>query len=170
MTDQTNKEAADLTKETSNEEEDSFVVRKYNEVVRNADLIDIKMISSNFRVEPEYYIDKAKRRLEYSSGYPKWVDFNDEEGFALGTFDWEVRCKHGRKTVLSIKARYMIIYNINREVEPKYARDFVANVGRFAIFPYFRSLVSQYSAASSTDLPLLPVLKQRIADTPREED
>lgn len=170
MTDQTNKDTAALAQERSDGSERPFVIKKYNEVVHNAELVDIRLTSSSFRVEPEYFVEEdIKRKLE-NSGQPKWIEFDSKSRLALGSFDWEAKCKSGRRTVLSVKARYLIVYSISTDVESRYAEDFVANVGRFAVFPYFRSLVSQYSAASSAELPLLPVLRQRIVNTSVDED
>jgi len=170
MTDQANKETGVLAQERSDRPERPFVIKKYNQVVENAELLDIRLTSSSFRADPEYFVqEESKRKLE-SSGQPKWIQFDDKSRLALGSFDWEAKCKIGRKTVLSIKARYLVVYSIAADVEARYAEDFVANVGRFAVFPYFRSLVSQYSAASSADLPLLPVIKQRIVNTPLEKE
>ena len=73
-----------------------------------------------------------------------------------------------------VNARYMIVYKTSRNVEKEYAIAFLKNVGRFATFPYFRSLASHYSSASAADFPILPVLKQQIdsadGDDPRSDD
>ena len=68
-----------------------------------------------------------------------------------------------------IKSRYFVIYKTSNKLEDTYVGAFLSNVGSFATFPYFRSLVATYSAAASADLPILPVLRQPIDTAPDKE-
>ena len=40
--------------------DEGFVIKKYNEVVHSAELIDIRLMSSSFRVQPVYFESKDK--------------------------------------------------------------------------------------------------------------
>ena len=160
----------------TNRDEEKFVIKKYNDVVRSAELLDVRLTSSKFDVKPEYYgwkdRDKAFREesaLDLEGGL-KWTQYDAEHGLLVGNFDWKAGCKKNRRKLLSITATYLIAYRVLKDSEEKYAHVFLASVGRFAIFPYFRSLVSQYSAASMADLPILPVLKEKIGGASDAED
>jgi hypothetical protein len=166
MVDRPKKSASVAAKKSAEDEADSFVISKYNDVVSNAELVDIKLTSSSFKIEGEYFADMRQDPKLEVSGSPRWTRLDSERGIIAGGLDWSVTCRQGRKVVLSIKASYLVAYGLSEPVEDKYAEYFVQNVGRFAVYPYFRNLVAQYSAASSAELPLLPVLKQRIDRSP----
>jgi hypothetical protein len=162
MVDRQERKADTPAKKLARKESDTFVISKYNDVVSNAELVDIKLTSSSFRVEAEYFVGSdADRKLEVL-GSPSWTQHDTEQRIVVGGFDWKVTCRCSRKVVLSIKASYLVAYELKAPSEEKYADRFVRNVGKFAVYPYFRNLVAQYSAAASAELPLLPVLKQRI--------
>jgi hypothetical protein len=150
--------------------------KKYNAVVQSAELVDIRLTSSKFDVNDEYYSlkrsenDQEKRSVKLGMGGSLLgFKYLKKEGLMLGDFEWSALGTKGRKRLLSIRARYLVIYKTATGLEDSYVGAFLANVGRFAAFPYFRTLVATYSAAASVDLPILPVLRQPI-DTAPDED
>jgi hypothetical protein len=156
-------------------DESEFVISKYNKVVRSAELLDIRLVASKFYAKPEYFEQKDEV-LSPDSGAKlaivdtlKWADYDPELGLLVGHLDWEAGCRKGRRRLLSVTASYLIAYRVSKNLEAKYVNVFLGNVGRFAVFPYFRSLVAQYSSASAAELPILPVLKQEIAESPATE-
>ena len=145
-----------------------FLPRKYNEVVKSAILEDIRLMSSFFEIKEEYFKfgeEEQKKSgvfdLSHSSEL-KFVHYNAEGGQLLGLFEWVAAGETDGCTILEIKASYTILYHCDLGLEPKYPNKFIAHVGRFTTFPYFRALVGHYSMASGANLPILPVLKQPI--------
>jgi len=150
-----------------------FTFKKYNAVVQSAELVEIRLTSSKFDINDEYYRrerDEDKTSMKLAMG-GSLVDFEyvKREGLVLGEYEWSAFATRGRKRILSIKSRYQVIYKAANNLEDAYVGAFLANVGRFASFPYFRSLVATYSAAASADLPILPVLRQPIDPAADEE-
>lgn len=63
------------------------------------------------------------------------------------------------ETVVHIEASYFIGYgNAGSLIAKGEAIDFLKKVGRMAVYPYFRSHVSNIAAAAQLDLPLLPTV------------
>jgi hypothetical protein len=156
--------------EEANAEPSRFIIKKYNAVVRSAELVDIRLISSKFDVKTEYFALKQaeeegeKKRIKHGFGWQlSTFSYSQERRYMLGHLEWSATSVKGRKNLLTIKATYLVVYTAGEDLEEEYVSAFLSNVGRFATFPYFRSLVATYSAAASADLPLLPILKQPIA-------
>jgi len=138
--------------------------RKYNNIVASSSLEDIRLVSSSFDVTPEYFLTKNKEE-NFNLSYDfkiTMAEYDADDGFLAGCFEWTAVGKVGRKNVIKIKTAYMIVYTCEKGLERQYPLAFMNQVGRFATFPYFRATVGQYSAASGADLPILPVLKQPI--------
>jgi hypothetical protein len=150
--------------------------KKYNAVVQSADLVDIRLTSSKFDIKREYHLlkrseaDEEKRSLKLGmSGSLIEFKYVNTEGLMVGNFEWSAFGTKGRKRLISVTARYLVIYRAAKDLEDLYVGAFLENVGKFASFPYFRSLVATYSAAASADLPILPILRQPIDTAPDAE-
>ncbi|MEN2977365.1 hypothetical protein P7L78_26930 [Tistrella bauzanensis] len=62
--------------------------------------------------------------------------------------------------ILIIEAEHKAIFsNIPHDAEPDAVGLFIGLVGKFAVYPYFRNLVSQAAGMTHLDLPILPVLR-----------
>jgi hypothetical protein len=140
----------------------------YDEVVRAAKLAGIKLYSSSFKINPEYYpardeeLESQKSLLNRGFTWThEPVGFVKESGILAGVFNWGIEVKKGRKRLVSAKAGYMVIYTDVPPVDDEPALAFLKKVGRFACYPYFRSYVAQMGWAAEADLPILPVLKDR---------
>ncbi|SDG49515.1 hypothetical protein [Pelagibacterium luteolum] len=135
-------------------------VEAYNRVVENAELESIRLVSSNFVVKPEYFLNFSPGNWKNSFN-SNFVDtfFDRNENLLGAQIEWTVSVKRGNKNLLSTKAIYLIAYSNVPEVEEEHCMAFVRRVGRFSTYPYFRALVSRYSAESNAELPILPVLK-----------
>jgi hypothetical protein len=153
-----------------------FIFKKYNAVVQSAELLEIRLTLSKFDVKSEYYLlkhkeadaDKSHAKLGMGGALLE-SNYVKQEGLTFGNFEWFASSTKGRKRLLSIKSRYLVVYAVAKDLEDAYVQAFLANVGKFATFPYFRSLVATYNAAASADLPILPVLRQPINTVPDEE-
>jgi hypothetical protein len=146
-----------------------FVIRDYNQVVQTAELRDIKLVASVFSVSPEYYAGQPEALDMILSDKLDWVNFDEAGTLATASFDWSADCKRDDEDLLSVSATYIIAYAFSASAGRRYVEAFIQNVGRFALYPYFRALVAQFSAASSADLPVLPIIKQPIANPPGTE-
>lgn len=151
-----------MSKQTKKQRE--AAIAAYNEVVANAELADISLISLNFFVKPEYYsamsgdAEGRKVKLEFGDNFGAFF-YKEDAAMLGGQFEWSIDANFGRKKLLNIKAEFLIAYRNVPNVGQSHMEAFVKRVGKFATYPYFRALVSQISWGSRVDLPVLPVLK-----------
>ena len=137
----------------------------YSKVVESAELTDIALISSHFQIDEEYYtaLGNAAEESEQLDFFCQYrlsrVSYNKKNKILFGQFNWKTSAKKKDTSLLEVDATYTIYYKCNKRVTQEAAKQFVSRVGRFATFPYFRSLVGFYSSASNAQLPVLPVLK-----------
>jgi hypothetical protein len=96
--------------------------------------------------------------------------YHPDLGVVVLMFQWEVTVRHAGAVVLQVMARYAIAYgNVPNEraedVVPVFAR-----IGRYAVYAYFRVLVSVLLGQANVMLPVLPVLREggATAATPGE--
>lgn len=130
-------------------------------VVSSATLQEVRLVSSSFDIKPEYFADEDQNLSLSFDGQMASVQYKQGVGIAAGSFLWSAYVKKGNKQLCKVKSQYMVVYTVNENSDDGAVHKFIKSIGRFAIFPYFRALVAQYSAASSANLPVLPVLKQQ---------
>jgi hypothetical protein len=136
----------------------------YDKVAAQAQLLDIRLVSSKFSVKPRYYIvtegDSEKDKASLKRGFT-WnhSPILFEGGSLVGFFAWSVSVKKGNMKLLSAEATYYIGYTDVPDVEEEPALAFLARVGRIATYPYFRNYVAQMSWAAQAELPIMPVLR-----------
>jgi hypothetical protein len=146
----------------------------YNRVVGAARLEDIRLTSCKFDVEIEYHTIRQQEvatnapilRRSFSSKH-EIIGFDKETGVLAGLFNWHVEARRGKKRLLKAAASFLILYNDVPDVPEEPAFAFLARVGRFATYPYFRNFVAQLSWMSQSDLPIMPVLIEPLVGTPR---
>ena len=138
----------------------------YANVVKSAELKDIKLLSSSFVVELAFFRDNEGKpvadepmKLTYGCEPPD-VSYEPADGGLLGQFEWTANAIRDDTEVLKISGSYVIAYQCDQGLDEQATTRFVERVGRFATFPYFRALVGFYSTASSIDIPILPVLRE----------
>lgn len=135
----------------------------YNDVAKNADLVDCRMIDCKFSVQPEFYKKRDAAELKFSfDGKPRNPTFLEDEGVAAATFYWSANASYSRKKLLKVSAQFLLMYDGLIDMPPNYAITYVYKVGRFTSYPYFRSVVSTMCANAQADMPLLPSLKERV--------
>lgn len=139
--------------------------RDYGKVVESAELMEITLVSSHFQIGEEYFkalgdaVEESKQLGLYCHSKLSRVSYNSKEKILFGQFEWKTYAKKEDTSLLEVNATYAIYYKCSKRVNKEAANQFVSRVGRFATFPYFRSLVGFYSTASNAQLPILPVLK-----------
>ena len=138
----------------------------YANVVKSAELRDIKLLASSFVVETALFeyeegeaVSDESLALTYGCEPPN-VSYEPTDGGLLGQFEWRANAIRDGTEVLTISGTYVIAYRCGQGLDEKATARFVERVGRFATFPYFRALVGYYSTASSIEIPILPVLKE----------
>jgi len=132
----------------------------YRDVVASSMLQEVRLTKSSFDVKQDYFANVDQELSLSFDGQMANVHYDSEIGVAIGDFLWSAYVKKKKKQLCKIKSQYMVVYTVDKNSDERAVCKFVKTVGRFAIFPYFRVLVSQYSSASSANLPVLPVLKQ----------
>jgi hypothetical protein len=141
-------------------------IDSYNRVVEGARLVDIRMTSLTYRIRPEVSLALEEEREQQKPLTKKnlecmfeWANFDSEDGFLSAALQYKVEIFAKRKRILSIVAVYIIAYENVPPVEEVHALAFVQKVGRFAVYPFFRSIVSTLAGESRLDLPILPIMR-----------
>lgn len=138
--------------------------KEYNAVVRDAQLLDVVLNESYFKVEPEYVVsEESNRSFHYKHNMRHHLDSvsilgKGRDGGVVGAdVVWDIRAKVGRKIGLKITAAYTVLYTGLQEHSDDAVMLFLERVAPVATYAYFRALVSQYNWAGEVDLPILPV-------------
>ena len=142
---------------------EKFDREQYAQVARQANLMDVRLIESNFEVKPEFYAETEKSPITFNfSGGASNPSFLEEEGAAGATFTWQASATKGRKKLLKIKCVFFVMYENLDDLMPDYAITYVYKIGRFTSYPYFRSIVATLCANAHAEMPTLPSLKERV--------
>lgn len=144
--------------------EDTFDYDAYARVSRAAQLLEIKLIDSQYSIKPEVFaaiedLDSMNHGFVGESGP---LNFDPEEGIAMGNYRWTAEIKHGRKKVLKLVVNYLIVYSDLYDFDEAHVRFYFNKVGRFASYPYFRAIFSHHTSESGILLPPLPTLSERV--------
>lgn len=133
---------------------------QYSEAVESARLVSIRLIKSEFVVEPEAL---GRDRSSWKHGYDcksTASSFDATRKLLTGLVVADASCKIGRKRIVWLKCRYLIAYSIDGAPTEEAATSFVRRVSVFAAYPYFRSHFSESCSQAGIALPPLPVLKE----------
>ena len=87
-------------------------------------------------------------------------EYHAAEGTVVLVFAWEVTVRHAGVDVLQITARYAIAYGNLYEERAEEVVPVFGRIGRFAVYAYFRALVSTLLGQANIVLPILPVLRE----------
>lgn len=134
-----------------------FKAAEYNDVAVGAELLEIRLLKSNFVVEPEFYSAQDEANLSFGREVLS-CSVNSAESTVAAIFKYHVYAKQGRSKLLRCEAEYVVIYRVPNSSPPEAARGFCRNVGAFAAYPYFRALVSQATWGAGITLPPLPAI------------
>jgi preprotein translocase subunit SecB len=134
-----------------------FSGAEYNAVAVAAQLEAINLLASNFDTSPECLADHSKWKLSYARKVVSCT-CDEEGGYVAAILRYEVTAKFGRKKAMTCGADYGIYYSIPEGSKADAAIGFCRNVGAFAAYPYFRSLVAQLTWNAGINLPPLPAI------------
>jgi hypothetical protein len=132
-----------------------FSSAEYNAVATGALLEGIKLMASQFIVEPECFVHQGQWKLSYGRKVLS-SHFSADDQSVMAIFQYHVTAKYGRKRVLHCVADYCVFYQTPAKATEEAAKGFCRNVGTFAAYPYFRSLFSQLSGEAGLMMPPLP--------------
>lgn len=136
---------------------------KYNQVVSHATLRDVRLIGAKFDLKPEgAELSERAWTFQIADQLDDWTCDN-EKGILTGIFSYTASCLEGRRKLLSVTCRFLCSYRLSDLCDEEAGRQFIARVGRFSAYPYFRSIFAMLTQQSGITLPPLPV----ISDGPR---
>ena len=146
---------------TSSADTDVFV-QKYNDIVVRAELATVQLCSLSFNVKDTFFSERNKKRprISYSIKSSEYI-FDDNQDYAAVKIDCIVTAKGSRSSnILVCKAVYLVAYKNLSGCDENVVKAFLGRVGRFAGYPYFRSLFASLDWNAGTRMPPLPILKQ----------
>lgn len=146
----------------------SFSAAEYNAVAMGSQLLGIRLLKSSFDVKPDLYEEEDDLpRLSYGrEALACDVSPSGEQVAVL--FRYNVTGRRGRKKVLTCEVEYLVVYGVPHDCSETAKLGFCRNVGAFAAYPYFRSLVSQFAWNAGIELPPLPAIAST-AHIPRKQ-
>ena len=135
----------------------------YNRIVSHATIRDIRLIGTKFDLKPEA-VELADQVWEFklSDRLDEWTCDN-EKARLTGLYIYTASCMQGRNKLLTVECRYLSAYTLSDQCDAEASKEFLTRVGRFAAYPYFRSVFASLTQQSGIMLPPLPV----ISDGPR---
>lgn len=136
---------------------------KYNRVVSHATIRDIRLVGSKFDLKPEA-VEANDRALSFSLSdqLEDWTCDNEKRTLS-GLYSYTASCVEGRRKLITVTGRYLSTYKLSDLCDEEAGRKFLARVGRFSAYPYFRAMFATLTQQSGVMLPPLPV----ISDGPR---
>ena len=136
---------------------------QYNLVVSHATIREIRLIGSKYDLKPDA-VEFAERvwTFQLSHQLEDW-DCDNEKGMLSGVYAYTASCLEGRRKLLSVTCRYLSTYRLSDLCDEAAASKFLERVGKFAAYPYFRSIFAMLTQQSGIMLPPLPVM----SDGPR---
>ena len=136
----------------------------YHEVSCSAELQELRLVSSKFKMKPELFLyeDDGKPPKNLFHGHAVGVTIDEDEGLIAGNYIWEAELKFGRSTGLKLQAEYLLIYSGVGGLDANHTSMYFSRVGRFSTYPYFRSHFSNHVTEAGLMLPPLPSLNERV--------
>ena len=148
----------DISKEVAQDlPKGGFSGDEYNHVARGSELDSIRLLTSKFGIEPEYWDVKDQVKLSYGRKIIG-CQYSGEDNVVVAIFQYHVEAKHLRKRVISFAAEYGVSYNLAEDATEAAAIGFCKNVGKFAAYPYFRALAAHILTEAGVNLPPLPAI------------
>lgn len=136
----------------------------YSDVVEKAELSSIRLATLDFQVQPEYFAAQRRRKNKPELHLDINTDttiFDAKSGFAGIFLSCETGAKAREEDLVRCKAVFLVTYRNLLGCEEEASKAFLERVGKFACYPYFRSLFSSLDWLAGTEMPILPVLKQQ---------
>lgn len=132
---------------------------EYNNIVDAAELLDVKLIKSDFSVHPNFFVGG-----DHGSDFRYACDlisshYDQATQRLIGEVALEAGSRSGRRWALRARAVYLVAYSVSGDPAEEAAFAYLERVGRFTAYPYFRSFFAGVCADAGAIVPPLPVLK-----------
>jgi hypothetical protein len=133
----------------------------YNRLVAYAKVHAIRLISTRFDIKPES-LSTARDDIDYkiSNQLVDWCCDNEAQ-VLNGTWEYTASCVVGRKTLLTLVAKYLVTYRLSAICDEEAGHQFLERVGKFAAYPYFRGTFALLTQQSGVMLHPLPVISEQ---------
>lgn len=134
-------------------------VAAYDDAVEKADLRDIRLVSADYTSLPDIALPPHD---SWKFGYNcevEGVGYDEEAGLISAWVGAAAFCKAGRKKILNVKARYLIVWSVTHSVEQETVEKFATLLGPFAVYPYFRAHFAEITSQAGLLVPPLPIMK-----------
>ncbi len=136
-------------------------VENYNTVVAKAELSFVRLVDVAFKVAPNPEANIKKPPSLYCNVADVEFDIEVDQGRAGLLVLCTAGAKRGKAKHIDCKVRYFVLYSGLEGCEEEAVMRFLTRVGKFAVYPYFRSLFSTLTWEAQVGLPPLPVLKEQ---------
>lgn len=135
--------------------------KEYNRLVSHARVHAIRLIGAKYDIKPNAFSgNRDDWKYNVSNRLLDW--HCDNETLQLtGTWEYTATCQDGRRNVLKVVAKYLVIYRLSGECDPEAARQFYERVARFAAYPYFRGTFATLTQQSGVVLHPLPIISEQ---------
>ncbi|MFV0301247.1 MAG: hypothetical protein ACK5IP_10280 [Paracoccus sp. (in: a-proteobacteria)] len=142
-----------------------FDAEKYQFVASSARLREVVLANSKYDAKVfqlRLVLNNEEAVNPSFSGEPQGMDFDPADGIAFGSYSWTARIKLKRKSLVSAKAEFALVYDNLDDADERYVELYFNKLARFTTYPYFRSFFSLSTANSGVALPPLPSLTDRM--------
>lgn len=131
----------------------------YNSLVAAARLRDIRLLKADFSVDPNSLEHQDNWKLTQTCEI-QLAEFNAEAELLVTFVDAAATCKFKNKKIVTVRCRYIVVYDVQGKPEALAVNAFARRVARFAAYPYFRAHVAEISSQAGLRLPPLPIIKE----------
>lgn len=134
--------------------------KPFNQLVARASIKRIRLIGTKFDLRPSALSEDKERWSYRVSDNPGDWHLDCDAELLRGEFTYTAACTEGRNKPVSLVATYLATWAVKGECEEAAAQAYLARVGRFACYPYFRALFAILTEQSGLQLPPLPVISE----------
>jgi hypothetical protein len=143
----------------------------YNEAVDRAELLEVLLESSSFKVDHEFRGEEEASDKFINQRIDEKPDYDPESQMLFGTVRFRVWMNRPEDKAeeaesadesfgsgrLSIETLYVVVFRVTGSHSSDTLSKFFERTAPFSAWPYFRSLVAQFAAASRLEIPILPI-------------
>jgi len=132
----------------------------YNALVSSARLRDLRLVKSEFNLDPEGLEPDPTWKQVHSCELQQ-SHYDAENSLLVAWISAEANCLKKRKKILSVKCRYLVVYEVEGTPDDLIIQAFSKRVARFAAYPYFRAHFAELVSQAGVSIPPLPIIKER---------
>ena len=144
---------------------EGFDSDEYADVACRARLVQVHLTDCEYSAKVPEIISNQNEDDSLSpsfEGEPGGCNYIENLGYFIGDYFWRVDIKHGRRKLLKLRCKYVLIYENVQDCDEKYVQLYFSKIGRFTTYPYFRAEFAAMVSNSGLTFPPLPSLTDRI--------